>query len=157
MPFLRRTPVRASGMLAVTLLGMVVCASASLSAIAPSQTTALAATGGPSTNLLLNGCFSDPALGTSAKYSGSYTGVSPGSTGMPHWTVGAGGVQAVGTYWPKSPGCPGSLWLADDRPGFVSQSVPTTPGDKYLLQWEIGGRGEVEGPTPFTFCGVAPR
>jgi hypothetical protein len=103
---------------------------------------------GLSTNLLVNGCFSDPALGTPAKYSGSYIGVSPRSTGIPHWTVGAGGVQAVGTYWPKSPGCPGSLWLADDSPGFVSQSVPTTPGDRYLLRWEIGGHGEVESSNP---------
>jgi hypothetical protein len=103
---------------------------------------------GPSTNLLLNGCFTDPSLGTTAKYSGSYTGVSGGSTGIPHWTVGAGGVQAVGTYWPKSPGCPGSLWLANDHPGFVSQSVPTTPGDQYLLRWEVGGLHETEDPNP---------
>ncbi len=148
MTLLRRTPVRAAGMLAVKFLGVVGCLSASLPAIALSQTTAFAAAGGPSTNLLLNGCFTDPSLGPSAKYSGSYIGVSPGSTGIPHWTVGAGGVQAVGTYWPKSPGCPGSLWLADDHPGFVSQSVPTTPGDHYLLRWEVGGLHETEGPDP---------
>jgi len=142
MTLLRRTPVRAAGMLAVTFLGVVVCASASLSAIALGQGTAFAATGGPSTNLLLNGCFTDPALGKS----GSYTDLTPGSTGIPNWTVGGDGAQAVGTYWPKSPGCPGSLWLADDSPGFVSQSVPTTPGDQYLLRWEIGGPGEVEHP-----------
>ena len=107
-----------------------------------------ASTASSAPNVLLNGCFTDPALGTSAKYSGNYTGVSAGQTGIPDWTVGGGGVQAVGTFWPKSPGCPGSLWLADDSPGFVSQAVPTTPGDQYLLRWEGGGTGETESPNP---------
>ena len=113
---------------------------------ANAQTGSAAISAAP--NLLLNNCFTDPSLGTAAKYSGSYTSVPAGSTGIPHWTVGGAGVQAVGTYWPKSPACPGSLWLADDNPGSVSQSVPTTPGDHYLLEWQTGGKGETEGPNP---------
>lgn len=133
-----------------SIIGCLAVAIASVSLVALSQAGAQASSASITSsahNLLVNGCFNDPSLGTPG-HLGSYVGVSPGSTDITGWTVGAGGVQAVGTYWPKSPGCPGSLWLADDSPGFVSQSVPTTPGDQYLLRWEGGGTGETESPNP---------
>ena len=94
-------------------------------------------------NLLANSCFRDPALGSS-----SYTGESAGSTAIPDWAVGGGGVQPVGTYWKSSPGCAESLWLANDHPGWVSQRVATTPGTPYLLRWWVGGSLESEDPNP---------
>ena len=137
---------RFTGRHPIAVAACLAAAITSVSSLALGQTAAQASsvsTTPPAQNLLLNGCFTDPAVGTS-----SYVGIAAGSAEIPHWTIGGGGVQAVGTYWPRSPGCPGSLWLADDNPGFVSQSVPTTPGDHYLLRWESGGTGETESPTP---------
>ena len=129
-----------------TCLAAVIVPGSPLAITQANAQTSSAASTSSAANLLLNGCFTDPSVGTAAKYSGSYMSVPPASTGVPHWTIGGAGVQAVGTYWPPSPGCPGSVWLADDNPGFVSQSVPTTPGARYVLQWQTGGKGETEGP-----------
>ncbi len=139
--------LRYAGRRSIGIAACLATAIVSLSPLVLSQAVASASpasTSPPAPNLLLNGCFTDPALGPS----GSYTHVSAGSPGVPHWTVGAGGVQPVGTYWKASPGCTGSIWLADDSPGTVSQSVATTPGDHYLLRWEIGGKPESESPNP---------
>jgi len=83
-------------------------------------------------NLLQNGCFQDPVV-----TSGSLT-LGQGSTQIPDWTVGADSVDVVpGNNWQPAAGCSQSLSLVGDSPGSVSQTVSTTFGDIYLLQWKM--------------------
>jgi hypothetical protein len=96
--------------------------------VAVTVPSAFAATGaGP--NLVTNGCISS---GTAAPTYYSHTT-------LPGWTVSATPAHPVEVFagFPgvqKPPGCPGGLDLSG--PNSVSQAVSTTPGTRYLLDWE---------------------
>lgn len=83
-------------------------------------------------NLIQNGCFQDPVL-----KSGDMT-LGQRSTQIPGWTVGANSIDVVAeNHWKPAAGCNQSIGLVGDSPGSVSQTVSTTFGDIYLLQWKM--------------------
>ena len=79
-----------------------------------------------------NGCFQDPVV------TSGYLTLGQGSTQIPGWTVGANSVDVVAAnHWLPAAGCHQSLSLVGDSPGSVSQTVTTTFGNIYLLQWKM--------------------
>lgn len=60
-----------------------------------------------------------------------------GNSGLAGWTVGAGGVDVVGTPWPAADGSY-SLDLNAESAGSISQSFSTTPNQSYRLSFELG-------------------
>jgi Protein of unknown function (DUF642) len=85
-------------------------------------------------NLIANGCFQDPVL-----TAGSIT-LGPGSTQIPGWAIGGGGVQASARdHWQPAGGCRQSVGLTGSGHGALSQTVSTTFGDRYLLNWSVAG------------------
>ncbi|HTT92463.1 MAG TPA: DUF642 domain-containing protein [Acidimicrobiales bacterium] len=87
-----------------------------------------ATTTGTGSNLITNGCLSDPAVPS------GYAEVGAGQSGIPGWTVGGENVAAIATLWEPAPGCKDSLDLNGNSS--VSQTVSTTPGAAYVLRWE---------------------
>ncbi len=83
---------------------------------------------GAGSNLITNGCLSDPAV------TSGYAEVGAGQSGVPGWAVGVEGVAPIATLWEPAPGCEGSLDLNGNSS--VSQTVSTTPGTAYVLRWE---------------------
>ena len=64
----------------------------------------------------------------------------PGSTSIPGWTVGGNSVDDPSkSYWQAPPGCSYSVDLSGTAPGSLAQTVSTTPGTSYLLQWYMSG------------------
>jgi choice-of-anchor C domain-containing protein len=85
-------------------------------------------------NLITNGCFQVPGL-----TSGEDTFVR-GSTQITGWTLGGDSVDVkAANWWEAVAGCSQSVDLAGDASGALSQTVSTTPGVSYLLQWEMAG------------------
>jgi hypothetical protein len=100
--------------------------------VAPAGVAGASAAPGEGPNLIQNGCFQDPVLKSASVTLGR------GSTQIPGWTVGADSVDVVaGSHWQPSSGCNQSVSLVGDLPGSVSQTVSTTFGDIYLLQWKM--------------------
>ncbi|OYT86916.1 MAG: hypothetical protein CFE46_14515 [Burkholderiales bacterium PBB6] len=60
-----------------------------------------------------------------------------GNAGLTNWTVGAGGVDVVGTPWPAAHGNY-SLDLNAIAPGQISQTLSTTANQAYRLTFELG-------------------
>jgi hypothetical protein len=105
------------------------CGCASVVAAGNLAVTAVASTSTP--NLIVNGTF---APGSSTK--------------IPGWVVGTNGVQDFATsYIPAPTGVNQSVRLYLNGEGTVTQTVKTTAGTTYLLQWY--GAGEPEGHAPY--------
>jgi hypothetical protein len=69
-----------------------------------------------------------------------------GSTEIPHWVVGGGGVEAYGsTYLQTPPNATAEIRLVGNAPGSIAQTIATTPGQKYIVRWY--GAGEPGGTT----------
>jgi choice-of-anchor C domain-containing protein len=118
----RRWAGAAGAMLAAALVGT----------LAPLNTSSALASTPVGPNLIVNGCFHDPAITT------GYIALGPGSVQIPDWTVGGNGVDVVtGHHWQPSVRCGQSVSLAGGGQGSVSQTVNTTFGDIYLLSWNI--------------------
>ena len=111
---------------AAALVGILVLASS----------TALAA----GTNLVTNGSFESPVVSGTAFFAAP-------STGLTGWNLTAGSIDLDNSQvWQAAAGSQ-SVDLSGyaDSPGTISQNVPTTSGEKYLLQFAMSGN---------PFCGV---
>ena len=115
-----------------TSFGTAVLSLALIGALAPFGTPPALAAPAAGHNLVQNGCFQDPVV------TSGYLTLGQGSTQIPGWTVGANSVDVVaGNHWLPAAGCNQSLSLVGDSPGSVSQTVTTTFGNIYLLQWKM--------------------
>ncbi len=89
--------------------------------------------GRPSGNLLLNPGFEQ------GKPAGSFITLPPGSKDLPGWDVTRPTIDVVQSYW-KSSGGKRSLDLnGSPGVGAVAQTVPTVPGKKYTLSFDLAG------------------
>jgi len=61
-----------------------------------------------------------------------------GSTAITNWTVGAGGIDYIGTYWNAANGSY-SLDLTRTDPGSISQTFGTTSGTTYWISFDFSG------------------
>jgi choice-of-anchor C domain-containing protein len=61
-----------------------------------------------------------------------------GSTDMTGWTVTAGSVDWIGTYWNAQDGSQ-SLDMNGTGPGSIAQTLSTVSGDSYFVQFELAG------------------
>lgn len=85
------------------------------------------------TSLVLNGSFES---GTNP---GSFiTLTAPNSTDITNWTVSAGSIDYIGTYWQPSEGAR-SLDLSGNGPGAVSQTFTTVAGRQYMVTFDLAG------------------
>jgi choice-of-anchor C domain-containing protein len=84
-------------------------------------------------NLLSNGSFENPALASGTQFTNIIAGSSIGA-----WTVGAGGVDLIRTYWAPFSGFQ-SLDLNGGAAGSISQTVATTAGRHYTLTFALAG------------------
>ncbi len=62
-----------------------------------------------------------------------------GSTAITGWTVLGDSVQVVNTYWQLPPGGGQSVDLDGNAPGGLSQTVATTPGQTYTIDFVLSG------------------
>ena len=123
-----RTTLASIGILSLVLAGVLGSGGAP-SAFAGTRT---------SRNLIVNGTFDQPVVPQ------PYACYQGGSTAIPGWVVGGGGVcQSNDPGWEPAPGSNQYLQLSSDTaavtPGSVTQVVHTTARSRYLLQWEMGG------------------
>ncbi len=87
-----------------------------------------------------NGDFAEPVVSTTS----GYEGIAAGGTAIPGWTVGGDGVEAYApSFMQGPPGAKTEIRLFAGGPGSISQTITTTPGQKYILKWE--GAGEPGG------------
>jgi hypothetical protein len=92
-------------------------------------------------NLIKNGSFSIP------KYFSAASVEPGGSYQIPGWTEGAAGViDDANSFIESPPGASQEVSLWDQGLGTLTQTIKTTPGTTYLLQWY--GAGEPGGPAP---------
>lgn len=92
---------------------------------------ALASTAGAaSAASIVNGSFE---LGINP---GQFTQLNTGSTAITGWTVSAGTVDYIGTYWSAQDGGR-SIDLAGGSPGALSQTFTTSVGDTYRVTYWI--------------------
>jgi choice-of-anchor C domain-containing protein len=110
----------------------------------------LVASSAAQANLVTNGSFED----------GSYVGGSymeltfgnPNATAIQGWTVTGGSVDWIGSYWPAADGSK-SIDMSGLALGtLVSQTIVTTPGNSYLLTFQMAGN--TDGPPTVKQLGV---
>ncbi len=83
--------------------------------------------------IVANGSFEDgPAV------SGPFVSFGQGSGAIPGWTVTAGSVDYIATYWESSDGSR-SLDLSGSAAGAILQDLTTTPGATYLVSFDLAG------------------
>jgi choice-of-anchor C domain-containing protein len=108
-----------------------------------------------SANLVTNGSFENPSVG-------SYVVYPAGSTGITGWTVGSGSVSNASVEqdshdeWPADTGNL-SVDLSGNAPGDLYQYIPTTPGATYNLSFALGGNfycGQAVKEMQLTFGGT---
>lgn len=69
---------------------------------------------------------------------GSFTTLGAGSTTIAGWTVGAGGIDYIGTYWQAADGNR-SLDLNGNFPGSISQTFDVVSGQTYKVTFYLAG------------------
>ncbi|MBL8588784.1 MAG: choice-of-anchor C family protein [Methylobacteriaceae bacterium] len=95
--------------------------------------TLVAAPAQAAVNLVTNGGFE---LGADP---GVFTTYGAGSGALPGWTIDAGSVDHIGTYWQPSEGAR-SLDMAGLSAATISQTVGgLTPGQRYVFSFDIAG------------------
>jgi choice-of-anchor C domain-containing protein len=94
-------------------------------------------------NLVVNGGFETPVV--VAKYWDTYYA---GDTGLTGWTIEKGSIDHVSkTGWESHSGQ--SIDLAGWKPGKISQTIPTEPGQTYELNFWLAGNSYKEGTETF--------
>ncbi|MGO9660785.1 MAG: DUF642 domain-containing protein [Acidimicrobiales bacterium] len=87
-----------------------------------------------------NGGFAQPVVSAELMYQG----YAAGSTAIPGWTIGGDGVEVYASSFMQHPaGTTSEVRLFGSGPGSISQTIATTPGKTYVLQWY--GAGEPGG------------
>lgn len=72
-------------------------------------------------------------------YLGAYIDVTANVPDIPDWTVTAGSVDWIGTYWQAPPPGGQSVDLDGNSPGAISQDIITHPGQTYWLSFWLAG------------------
>jgi choice-of-anchor C domain-containing protein len=86
--------------------------------------------------LVANGGFEDPVVGSSPFIANTTT--------LTDWTVAAGDIDVIGTYWQHYAGSQ-SIDLQGCSAGTIRQAITTTPGAQYLLSFAVAGNPDVQG------------
>lgn len=89
--------------------------------------------------LITNGSFE---LGNT---SGAFSTVSAGGTDITGWTVDAGSVDYISSYWAASDGVR-SIDIAGSAIGALSQSFATTAGQSYVISFDLSSNPDLSGP-----------
>ena len=84
-------------------------------------------------NLLTDGSFENPALSSSTTFTTIMNGSSFGA-----WTVTAGSVDLIRTYWAPADGFQ-SIDLNGSGPGSIAQTFGTVSGSTYSLRFSMAG------------------
>lgn len=90
---------------------------------------AIFATPAAAQNLVQNGGFENATINP-----GSFTTLGTGSTSINNWTVTAGSIDYIGSYWQPQEGSR-SVDLAGNSLGTISQSVATNPLQFYTVSF----------------------
>ncbi|MDX9975273.1 MAG: choice-of-anchor C family protein, partial [FCB group bacterium] len=69
---------------------------------------------------------------------GAYLKLNAGSTALDGWTVGGAGVYYVGSYYQAGQGAR-CIKLTQQKPGWIAQAIPTTPGQTYRVTFLMAG------------------
>ena len=135
----QRAIVVGVGVATTAVMGLL-CAVVVVGAVAAGSPT-LASAPSVAPNLIKNGSFSIP------KYFSAASVEPGGSYQIPGWTEGAVGViDCANSFIESPPGVTQEVALWDQGLGTLTQTVKTTPGTTYLLQWY--GAGEPGGTAP---------
>ena len=89
--------------------------------------------------LITNGSFE---LGNT---SGAFSTVAAGGTDITGWTVDAGSVDYISSYWAASDGAR-SIDIAGSAIGALSQSFATTVGQSYSVSFDLSSNPDLSGP-----------
>ncbi len=95
----------------------------------------------------LNGGFSPESSGNYQPNGSGFdtlfatsTSTPTSAAAIPDWTVTAGSIDWVGSYWTAPSGSSGySLDMNGDAPGAIAQTFPTTPGATYNVTFQLSG------------------
>ena len=69
---------------------------------------------------------------------GVFTTLRSGSSNITGWTVGGDSIDYIGSYWMPSNGSR-SIDLSGNNAGSLSQTFDTTPGQAYLISFDLAG------------------
>ncbi|MBC7521213.1 MAG: choice-of-anchor C family protein [Sandarakinorhabdus sp.] len=75
---------------------------------------------------------------------GAFTTLGAGSTALPGWTIGAGGIDLIGNYWTASDGVR-SIDLTASTAGSISQDIATVIGTTYTVRFDLSGNPDTGG------------
>jgi choice-of-anchor C domain-containing protein len=102
-----------------------------------------------SANLIVNGSFEAPSVGSADAPSGSFTTLFGGSTNIGSWTVTGNtdnSVDWINGYWQAQDGTH-SIDLNGTSLGGVEQTISTVLGQHYLLTFWLSGNPDLSGGT----------
>jgi choice-of-anchor C domain-containing protein len=85
---------------------------------------------------LINGSFEDN--GNYVDVSGGFEELTAGDASLAPWTVDAGSIDWIGTYWPAQDGAM-SIDLSGTSAGTLSQTFATTIGNTYTVSFGLSG------------------
>ncbi len=92
-----------------------------------------------SPNLIENGSFEAGSFGDEPF---GFTTLSAGQTELLAWEVTGASIDWIGTRWRASDGDRSIDIAGTPGPGGIRQSFPTTPGQTYLVQFDLAGNSE---------------
>jgi choice-of-anchor C domain-containing protein len=92
-------------------------------------------------NIVTNGGFETvvPA------FSGTFETLSPGDTNIAPWSIDAGSIDLINTYWQNNAGSPYSVDLSGNAPGTISQILDTKDGQTCTLSFYMSGNPDNPG------------
>lgn len=90
--------------------------------------------------ILINGSFETGVSPPST----NFTTLNAGNTNLTGWTIGAGGIDWIGTYWQASDGVR-SLDMTAINAGSISQTFATIIGQRYLVSFDLAGNPDANG------------
>lgn len=75
---------------------------------------------------------------------GAFTTLGAGSSALPGWTIGDGGIDLIGNFWTASDGVR-SVDLTAATAGSISQNVATVIGQTYTVRFDLAGNPDTGG------------